>query len=173
MRDVEEAYSKNLAWLRGVRVKIANFLRLHCLAIPIEHKENQTKYRKMTRKPRSHVRILIYRKRASFSGIVTGDAPVSYWPIFSQTSLQKLTRPSFLLLSKRELNPFNPESDQHQISPCNCNAFLLYKTRVMRITGTITQDVLICLIFYRISPHYFYSKWIEATNKNSNFDLRV
>ena len=27
----------------------------------LERKENQTKYRKMTRKPRSHVRILIYR----------------------------------------------------------------------------------------------------------------
>ena len=27
----------------------------------LEHKENQTKYRNMTRKPRSHVRILIYR----------------------------------------------------------------------------------------------------------------
>ena len=27
----------------------------------LKHKENQTKYRKMTRKPRSHVRILIYR----------------------------------------------------------------------------------------------------------------
>ena len=26
----------------------------------LEHRENQTKYRKMTRKPRSHVRILIY-----------------------------------------------------------------------------------------------------------------
>ena len=27
----------------------------------LEHKENQTKYRNMTKKPRSHVRILIYR----------------------------------------------------------------------------------------------------------------
>ena len=27
----------------------------------VEHKENKTKYRKMTRKPRSHVRILIYQ----------------------------------------------------------------------------------------------------------------
>ena len=95
----------------------------------------------MTTKPRSHDRILIYRKRASYSGIVTGNAPVSYWPIFSQTSLQKLTRPRFLLLSKRELNPFNPQSDQHQISPCNCNAFFKCKTQVMRITDTITQDV--------------------------------
>ena len=36
------------------------------------------------------------------SGIVTGDAPVSYWPIFSQfqKSLRKLTRPISLLVSK-------------------------------------------------------------------------
>ena len=27
-------YIKILTWLRGLRVKIANFLRLHCLAIP-------------------------------------------------------------------------------------------------------------------------------------------
>ena len=48
------------------------FLRLHCLAISrfpifqfpisrLELKENQTKYRKMTGKPQSHVRIFIYR----------------------------------------------------------------------------------------------------------------
>ena len=30
----------------------------------LKHKENQNRYRKMTRKPRSHVRILIYRTRA-------------------------------------------------------------------------------------------------------------
>ena len=63
----------------------------------------------MTRRPRTRVRILIYRTRAIVSGIVTRDAPVSYWPIFffftfswkqSQTSLQKLNRPSFLLVYK-------------------------------------------------------------------------
>ena len=50
--------------LRGLRVKTAVFF-----TIPLsrnsqerfEHKEHQTKYRKMTRKPRSHVRFLIYR----------------------------------------------------------------------------------------------------------------
>ena len=30
----------------------------------LEHKENQTKYRNMTRKPMAHVRILIYRNWA-------------------------------------------------------------------------------------------------------------
>ena len=36
------------------------------------------------------------------SGIVTWDAPVSYWPIFPcpQNSLRKLTRLSFLFLFK-------------------------------------------------------------------------
>ena len=32
----------------------------------LEHKENQTKYRKMTRKPQSHGRILIYRTCRAF-----------------------------------------------------------------------------------------------------------
>ena len=40
-------YIKIQTWLQGFRV--------HCLAIPkgLEDKENQTKYRKMTRKPQS------------------------------------------------------------------------------------------------------------------------
>ena len=37
---------------------------------------------------------------AIVSGIVTGDAPVSYRSIFPQRSLQKLTRPSSLLVFK-------------------------------------------------------------------------
>ena len=44
---------------------------------------------------------------AIVSGIVTGDAPFSYWPVFSRfhsnsprSLLQKLTRSSFFLLSK-------------------------------------------------------------------------
>ena len=45
--------------------KIKNFSGLHCLAIPRRDshicKENQTKYRNMSRKPQSHVRVLIYR----------------------------------------------------------------------------------------------------------------
>ena len=48
---------------RGFRVKIANFSRLHCLAIP--RKDLSTKKAKQTkkndRKPRSRVRILIDR----------------------------------------------------------------------------------------------------------------
>ena len=58
-------YIKILTWLRGFRAKIVNFSRSTLLSRNsqkrLEHKENQTKYRKMTRKPRSHVRILIYR----------------------------------------------------------------------------------------------------------------
>ena len=43
--------------------QIANFTTLlsHNSKKRLEHEEDQTKYRKMTRKPRSHVRILIYR----------------------------------------------------------------------------------------------------------------
>ena len=57
-------YINILTWLRGFRVKIAKFLRLHCLAIPrrdSKTKKYQTKYRKMTRKPRNPIRLLIYR----------------------------------------------------------------------------------------------------------------
>ena len=56
---------KILTWLRGFRVKIANFSWLHCFAIPRrdlstkKHKSNN--HRKMTRKPWSHARILIYQ----------------------------------------------------------------------------------------------------------------
>ena len=60
-------YVKILPWLRGFRVKIAHFSRLRCLAIPKRDLENQTKYRKirkMTRKPRSRVKILMYRTLA-------------------------------------------------------------------------------------------------------------
>ena len=51
------------AWLRGFWVKIANFSSFFCPPIPkrLRYKENNTKYRSLTRKPRSHVRILIYR----------------------------------------------------------------------------------------------------------------
>ena len=39
------------------RDKTANFSGLHCSRQRLEHKENQTKNRKMTRKPWSHVRL--------------------------------------------------------------------------------------------------------------------
>ena len=55
---------KILTWLRGFRVKIANFLRLHCVVITrreLNTKKTKPKYRKMTKKPRTFVRILIYR----------------------------------------------------------------------------------------------------------------
>ena len=52
---------KILRWLRGFRVKIAHFLRLpHNSQKRLEYKANQTKYRKMTRTPRSRVGILIH-----------------------------------------------------------------------------------------------------------------
>ena len=57
-------YINILTWLRGLRVKIVNFLKF-LLSLNSQkrlgYKENNTKYRSLTRKPRSHVRILIYR----------------------------------------------------------------------------------------------------------------
>ena len=52
-----------LTWLRGFREKIANFSPLDCLAIPrVDLSTKKTKpNKKMTRKPRSHVRISVYR----------------------------------------------------------------------------------------------------------------
>ena len=55
-------YIKIRTWLRGVRVKIANFSRLQCLAIPrgnLSTKKTKPNIEKMTRKSRSHVRTLI------------------------------------------------------------------------------------------------------------------
>ena len=58
-------YFKILTWLRGFRVKVANFHDSIVSQFPEEtraqRKPNLTKCRKRTRKPRSHVRILIYR----------------------------------------------------------------------------------------------------------------
>ena len=48
--------------------------------------------------------------------------------------LATFSLPSLSLL----LNPLSPESDQHQISPCNINALL--NIVVMRITDIIKQD---------------------------------
>ena len=51
---------------------------------------------------------------AVVSGVVTGEAPVSYWPIFSlslvtfQTSLRKLTWPSFFFSDNRGEGPRRP-----------------------------------------------------------------
>ena len=59
--------------------KIVNFSRPHCLAIPRrdEHRENQTKYRKMTRKSRSHVRILIWQTWAI--DVWGTNVEIPYW----------------------------------------------------------------------------------------------
>ena len=51
-------------WLRGFRAKIVNFFKF--ILSPnsqkrLGYKENTTKYRSLSWKPRSHVRILIYR----------------------------------------------------------------------------------------------------------------
>ena len=56
-------YIKILTWLRGFSVKSANFSGPHCLSIPrrdLSTKKTNPNIEKMTGKPRSHVRILIY-----------------------------------------------------------------------------------------------------------------
>ena len=62
---VHVRYFKILTRLWGFRVKVANFQDSIVSQFPEEtraqRKPNLTKYRKMIRKPRSHVRILIYR----------------------------------------------------------------------------------------------------------------
>ena len=56
-------YINILTWLRGSRVKIAFFKFLLSLNSKkrLKYKENNNKYRSLSWKPRSHVRILIYR----------------------------------------------------------------------------------------------------------------
>ena len=63
----------------------------------------------------------------------------------------------------------SPKSDQHQICPCNINAF--YDRVVMRITDMITRDEF-TWYFINFSP-LLLRKWIGTTSENSNFDLRV
>ena len=89
-------YIKILTWLRGFRVKITNFSR-HPLSRNsqkrLEHKENQTKYRKMTRKPRSHVRIL---KQYIEGGLLT----VVVLTMTSLTDINVPTRRALVLETK-------------------------------------------------------------------------
>ena len=78
-------YIKILTLLRCCRDKIANFSRLHCLAIPgrdLSTKKTKSNVEKMTRKPRNHVRILRYRTWAiplftleSVTYVTVGSSP--------------------------------------------------------------------------------------------------
>ena len=56
------------------------------------------------------------------------------------------------------INPLSPNSDQHQISPCNINAHST--PEVMRIKDMITQGEF--LDFLITSPRYFYRKSMET-----------
>ena len=72
-------------WLRGFRDKTAHFSRLYCLVISMRDlstKKTKRKYRKMTRKPRSHVRILIHRTWA----IILISANCDVFRIWSKVS---------------------------------------------------------------------------------------
>ena len=54
-------YSNMASRLSGQNCKFFNFLLSSNSQKRLRYKENNTKYRSLTRKPRSHVRILIYR----------------------------------------------------------------------------------------------------------------
>ena len=54
-------YSSMAPRLSGKNCKVFNFLLSSNSQKRLRYKENNTKYRSLTRKPRSHVRILIYR----------------------------------------------------------------------------------------------------------------
>ena len=79
------------SWIRGFWVKIANFYHSTISQFPEETcaQMNQTKYKKMTRKPRSHVRILIlYRTwaipRTTISEPETGLRQLPVWNHINQ-----------------------------------------------------------------------------------------
>ena len=60
------------------------------------------------------------------------------------------------LVHTNHVNPLSPNTDQHQISPCNVNA---YSTpEVMRIKDMITQMQGEFLGIFITSPQYFYKK---------------
>ena len=66
-------------------------------------------------------------------------------------------------------NPLSPNSDQHQISRCNINAYST--SEVMRINDMITQgEFLDILITYR---QYFYKKSMGTRQESLFFDIRV
>ena len=87
------------------------------------------------------------------------------FPVYHQSGIIK---PGQVQENQRQFNPLSPESDQHQICPCNINALLnsghenYWHDHTMNLLDILST-----------SPHYFCRKWIGATNENSNFDLRV
>ena len=74
-----------------------------------EQKENQTKYRKMTRNPRSHVRILIYRtwailKYAQMIGLVL--CRIAPWDCFGDAIAFLLALKQFPQCNSTQQRPF-------------------------------------------------------------------
>ena len=61
------------------------------------------------------------------------------------------------------LNTLSPNSDQHQISPCNINAYLTPED--MRIKDEITQGEFSC-------PHTFRIKVLGTRKENLFIDIR-
>ena len=71
--------------------------------------------------------------------------------------------------TKSKLNPLNPKSDQHEISPYNINA--LENIVVVRIEYMIREDESIWY-FTKFSPILLFT-CIGTVNENLSFDIRV
>ena len=65
-------YSSMAPRLSGKNCKFFKFLLSSNPQKRLRYKENNTKYRSLTRKPRSHVRILIYRTWPNRASVISG-----------------------------------------------------------------------------------------------------
>ena len=100
-------YSSMAPRLSGKNCKFFNFLLSSNSQKRLRYKENNTKYRSLTRKPRSHVRILIYRtwpidfsKTKPVSRILRSNERVQYSNNqFIIAFLKRLAGSSFKVLS--------------------------------------------------------------------------
>ena len=77
-------YSNMAPRLSGQNCKLFKFLLSLNSQKRLEYKENNTKYRSLTRKPRNHVRILIYRTWPIRTSLPSPVLSTSQWRWFGQ-----------------------------------------------------------------------------------------
>ena len=137
---------KILTWLRGLakfRVKIANFSRLHCLAIPRKElstkktKPNIEKWPENLGGSRSHVRILIYRTWAIHLPYNWSESMLSWLESLRLTDIRpKLTQSDFFFFDscflqtciKNETSFFN----NSKVSGSKVNRIVLLTPQLVR-----------------------------------------
>ena len=114
-------YINILTWLRGFRVKIVDFKVSFVSQFPKEtgYKENNTKYGLLSWKPRSHVRILIYR-----------TWPIELVSMLLGNSFDKNRRPSIHCSAVKEMENLSYK-DRKKLRFCflcrwNLQLFVLY-----------------------------------------------